>query len=79
MHIAIRIKYSNIREDIRIFDIRRISDILYLNSISEHNTRIRIRYPKKVRISENSIRTSVHHLRIQIQTDIFETILYPYL
>jgi hypothetical protein len=46
--------------------------------ISEQNIRIRIRYPKKVRISENSIQTSVHHLRIWIQTDIFRTILHPY-
>jgi hypothetical protein len=67
-----------IRENIRIFDIRRISDILYSNSISEQNIHIRIRYPKKVRISENSIRTSVHHLRIRIRTDIFRTILHPY-
>jgi hypothetical protein len=66
-----------IQENIRIFDIRRISDILYSNSISEQNIRIRILYPKKVRISENSIRTSVHHLQIQIRTDIFRTILYP--
>jgi hypothetical protein len=67
-----------IRESIRIFDIRRISHILYSNSISEQNIRIRIRYPKKVRISENSIRTSVHHLRIRIRMDIFRTILHPY-
>jgi hypothetical protein len=67
-----------IRENIRIFDIRRISDILYSNSISGQNIRIRIRYPKKVRISKNSIRTRVHHLRIWIRTDIFRTILHPY-
>jgi hypothetical protein len=67
-----------IRENIWIFDIRRISDILYSNSISEQNIRIRIRYPKKVRISEKSIRTSVYHLRIRIRTDIFRTILHPY-
>jgi hypothetical protein len=67
-----------IQENIQIFDIRRISDILYSNSISEQNICIRIRYPKKVRISENSIRTSVHHLRIWIRTDIFRTILHPY-
>jgi hypothetical protein len=67
-----------IRENIRIFDIRRILDILYSNSISEQNIRIRIRYPKKVRISEKSIQTSVHHLRIWIRTDIFRTILHPY-
>ena len=49
MHTAIRIRYPRrfIRESIRIFDIRRISDILYSNSISEQNIRIRIRYPKK--------------------------------
>jgi hypothetical protein len=35
------------RRFIRIFDIRRISDILYSNAISEQNIRIRIRYPKK--------------------------------
>jgi hypothetical protein len=78
MHTAIRIRYPDIRENIQIFDIRRISYILYSNSISEQNIRIRIRYPKKVRISENSIRTSVHHLRIRIRTDIFQTILHPY-
>jgi hypothetical protein len=33
---------------------------------------------EKVRISKNYIRTSVHHLRIRIQTDIFRTILHPY-
>ena len=36
-----------IRESIRIFDIRRISHILYSNSISEQNICIRICYPKK--------------------------------
>jgi hypothetical protein len=36
-----------IRKNIRIFDIRRISDILYSNSISEQNICIRICYPKK--------------------------------
>jgi hypothetical protein len=42
-----------IRENIRIFDIWRISDILYSNSISEQNIRIRIRYPKKSEYPKN--------------------------
>jgi hypothetical protein len=67
-----------IQEDIRIFDIRRISDILYSNSISEQNIHIRIRYLKKVQISKNFIQNSVYHLQIRIRTDIFRTTLHLY-
>jgi hypothetical protein len=83
MHTAIRIRYPDIRED--------LSEKISGYSISDGYQAycIRIRYPnkisvfvsvirKKVRISENSIRTSVHHLRIRIRTDIFRTILHPY-
>jgi hypothetical protein len=75
MHTTIRLRYPRrfIWENIRIFDIRRISYILYSNSISEQNIRIRIRYPKKVWISKNSIWTSVHHLRIRIRTTYYIT------
>jgi hypothetical protein len=84
MNTAIRIRYPDIRED--------LSEKISGYSISDgyQTYCIRIRYPnkisvfvsvirKKVRISENSIRTSVHHLRIRIRTDIFRTILHPYL
>jgi hypothetical protein len=84
MHTAIRIRYPDIRKD--------LSEKISGYSISDgyQTYCIRIRYPnkifvfvsvirKKVRISENSIRTSVHHLRIWIRTDIFRTILHPYL
>jgi hypothetical protein len=83
MHTAIRIRHPDIRED--------LSEKIFGYSISDGYQAycIRIRYPnkisvfvsvirKKVRISENSIRTSVHHLRIRIRTDIFRTILHPY-
>jgi hypothetical protein len=82
MHTTIRIRYPDIRED--------LSEKISGYSISDgyQTYCIRIRYPnkisvfvsvirKKVRISENFIRTSVHHLRIQIRTDIFRTILHP--
>jgi hypothetical protein len=82
MHTAIRIRYPDIRED--------LSEKISGYSISDgyQTYCIRIRYPNKisvfvsvirknVRISENSIRTSVHHLRIRIRTDIFRTILHP--
>ena len=83
MHTAIRIRYPDIREDLS----EKISE--YSISDGYQTYCIRIRYPnkisvfvsvirKKVRISENSIRTSVHHLRIRIRTDIFQTILHPY-
>jgi hypothetical protein len=59
--LLISFKKDKMHTAIWIFDIRWISDILYSNSISEQNIRIRIPYPKKVRISKNSIQTNVHH------------------
>jgi hypothetical protein len=55
-------------------DIRYPTDIR--NIVLEFD--IRTKYPYSYPLSENSIQTSVHHLRIWIQTDIFRTILHPY-
>jgi hypothetical protein len=46
--IFVRIHVGYIRSKSRIFDIRRISVILYLDPTSDQTIRIRIRYPKKI-------------------------------
>jgi hypothetical protein len=79
MHIAIWIRISEKIYPRKNPDIRYPTDIRHI--VFEFD--IRTKYPysyslsEKVRISENSIRTIVHHLRIRIRTDIFRTILHP--
>jgi hypothetical protein len=65
---------------IKVADIRYPTDINHIIFGSDIRSDYPYSYPlseKKIRISENFIRTSVHHLRIRIRTDIFRTILHP--
>jgi hypothetical protein len=63
---------------IKVMDIRYPTDISHIIFRSDIRTDYTYPFFEKIRISENSIRTSVHHLRTRIRTDIFRTILYPY-
>jgi hypothetical protein len=66
---------------IKVADIRYPTDISHIIFGSDIRSDYPYPYPlseKKIRKSENSIRISIHHLRIRIRTDIFRTILHPY-